>query len=409
MNQADEIIVVDDSSSEDILPYLIDFPTVKYIRVEHRNPFLARRSGFIVSSGKYIIFLDGDDKLSETYVQDCIEHLETYPTIGVVTTGMRLFGDKNSDFTPKMRNIQQHNWLHCASMVRRTAIMSSEIFDQPDKIPPLHTCEDWYLWRCITNAGWAIGRIDTAQLFYRQHGPTLNSVVQTKPYFERALLEFEPVTLVIPYCRTAYFDRLKAWIQRNSGNFTHILVINSSGNALQASELLLHSTIPNVSLVHMPDTTTLVDAPRTEESGNYDPVQQTMTRIYKHLRNVTTEYMLIVEDDVLPPDDVCTSLLHRMDHDVAAVTAVVPSRTNSERIIAGINGRMLQNTSTKQVQNVDFSGFGCLLLRKSVVKQAPPVQYTDNVPFDLDFFNRVKSLNYRVVLDWTTRCVHGRK
>src|SRR5215471_9318658 len=57
-----EIIVVDDASTDDTANVCKSLPDIKYVRVERNQGVAgARNIGILVSSGRYVAFLDDDD------------------------------------------------------------------------------------------------------------------------------------------------------------------------------------------------------------------------------------------------------------------------------------------------------------------------------------------------------------
>ena len=137
-----------------------------------------------------------------------------------------------------------------------------------------------------------------------------------------------------------------------------------------------------------------------------------MPLIYEHMRSgVTTEFVFIVEDDVLPPSDAIEKTLHAMQANVAAVSGVVMSRWSDKgHVIAHDQKRQTINLaeSTGGVQSVGGTGFGCLLLRRSAMLQATPFHHgglTGN--FDMEFASRVRMNGWQWLMDWSINCVHG--
>ena len=73
----DEIIVVDDHSSEDMKPVIFDYITdCIFLNNKGSGPGAARNLGLSVATGKYIQFFDSDDLLTPNKIQKQFEALE---------------------------------------------------------------------------------------------------------------------------------------------------------------------------------------------------------------------------------------------------------------------------------------------------------------------------------------------
>lgn len=75
-----ELIIVDDGSTDDteeiMKEYLID-SRVSYLKQMNKGVSAARNAGALKANGKYLIFLDSDDWLSEQYLEKCFYLLST--------------------------------------------------------------------------------------------------------------------------------------------------------------------------------------------------------------------------------------------------------------------------------------------------------------------------------------------
>jgi glycosyltransferase involved in cell wall biosynthesis len=97
-----EIIVVDDGSTDGAAAIAGRFSSVRYIRQENRGLSAARNTGLQISRGKYIVFLDSDDRLLPGAISAGIECFRHYPDCGFVFGGYRkVYSDGASSATER--------------------------------------------------------------------------------------------------------------------------------------------------------------------------------------------------------------------------------------------------------------------------------------------------------------------
>lgn len=94
-----EIIVVNDCSTDDtgkkILELCQKYDNIKYIEhKENKKAGGARNTGLDVATGEYIVFLDGDDKLSNDNVLEQLDGLIGNDTPDVIYLGFQITGDR---------------------------------------------------------------------------------------------------------------------------------------------------------------------------------------------------------------------------------------------------------------------------------------------------------------------------
>lgn len=79
--QADEIITVDDGSTDDTREVIKNFPEVTYIHQDNQGPAAARNNGAKTAKGEYIAFLDSDDYWLAGHLKNLASVLESNPDI----------------------------------------------------------------------------------------------------------------------------------------------------------------------------------------------------------------------------------------------------------------------------------------------------------------------------------------
>lgn len=78
-----EVIVVDDASTDETAEVCRNLPDINYVRVERNQGVAgARNIGILVSTGRYIAFLDDDDLRLPGSVDLQVESLEAHPEAG---------------------------------------------------------------------------------------------------------------------------------------------------------------------------------------------------------------------------------------------------------------------------------------------------------------------------------------
>lgn len=94
-----EIIVVDDGSKDDTEEVIHDKyfsdqspywgVDIKYVKKENGGVATARNAGARLATGKYLCFLDADDRIEPEFIRACVDALERDRTLYIAYTGLR--------------------------------------------------------------------------------------------------------------------------------------------------------------------------------------------------------------------------------------------------------------------------------------------------------------------------------
>jgi glycosyltransferase involved in cell wall biosynthesis len=134
-----EVIVVDDGSSDDSSKIASSFPGVRTIRQSNLGVAAARNSGFKESSGEFLIFLDGDDRLEPQAVESGLRCMHQHSDCAFVFGNCRLISEDGRELPTRSELVVpddyylallQSNliWMPAVAMFRREALGQSEPF-----------------------------------------------------------------------------------------------------------------------------------------------------------------------------------------------------------------------------------------------------------------------------------------
>jgi hypothetical protein len=133
-----------------------------------------------------------------------------------------------------------------------------------------------------------------------------------------------------------------------------------------------------------------------------------MARIYNRLgREATGNFILVIEDDVIPPVNVAENLLRGFDEYTGTVAAPYRSRYH-DGYVAWRDGRqIISERGRSGFEVVSGNGFGCTMFRGNLLREAlftakqPP--YLD---FDPAFYARLNKSGLSAKLCWDVECQH---
>lgn len=102
---ADEIIVVDDGSTDRPESVASRYPQVRLIRQENQGLSAARNTGLRTAVSDKIIFLDADDRLCRSAIEAGLECFLAHPDAGLVYGGYHEFDSNSNAREAKLRDI----------------------------------------------------------------------------------------------------------------------------------------------------------------------------------------------------------------------------------------------------------------------------------------------------------------
>ncbi len=163
-----EVIVVDDGSTDDTQSVARAFP-VQLITQENRGVCEAVNLGARVASGVFLMRLDADDALMNTYVEEAMAVLLGTPDAAFAYSDGMYMGTRSGVFQLddfQTERLAEGGYAVCLALMRKTVFEQSGGYD-----PGMAAlrCEDWDLWLTFAEQGLRGVRIPRPLWFYRRH------------------------------------------------------------------------------------------------------------------------------------------------------------------------------------------------------------------------------------------------
>lgn len=419
---ASEILVVDDSSDDDVEAIVRQFSAhnVRYLRVEYRSPLLARREGMLNTSGSILCFIDADDTIESDYFEKGMSHFSADRRTAIVYSDVVFSGTQlgRSEYPSNTleADLSVENFIHCGALVRRDALEVADAFNHGG---PARRHEDWSLWRKVIAQGFT-GVKQQSLYRYNKHAQGLSRDRHYDQngytYFEGAALAEEIITLCTPLAgRREYWDKYRNFLENQSWNHNKVrlILMDTSHDAdfgRMIRRWLSESDYRDYSYIKYPvGRKGLADEKRTDHDGHgrtdiLRDVRVAMGRIYNRLaRMVDTNYVWIVEDDIIPPLDAAERLMRGFCQSTVSVTGAFRHRYEDSYVVWNKNHVCLKSGSG--VEQVGGNGFGCVMLRSGLLKESVFSRRPDHEDYDKAFYADLKE-NQIAKIDWDVACDH---
>ena len=384
-----DIVVVDDTSNDNTKEVVASYKEkgVRYIRGEWTDLALARNAGAKNTSNDFLLFMDADDVLPSNYIEQCLEEMRD-PCVGIAYGDMHHFG--SNTIIERMQSYNREDLLRL-NYISSHALIRRQAYDLVGGYRSLKNAhEDWDLYRRIVQYPWIAAKADT-YVHYRIHN---NSYLQRElketgcPYWKRAALLQNQITIFTPFAgRTSTLEKYVNGLKNL--DFDHSLLhlhwFDTSGKSEFGQ--LLKETLSTFDV----GRTTYSKAPLPAHWGhtpqsliegrvqNIDNAQYyyEMAVIYAYNTLLTccpTEFVLVVEDDIVPEPDALKRMLQTVDEYTSAVVAHYECHLQGRSLVWDIDrkGNVKHFSKRRQgVEQVGGSGFGCSLFRVSDLRKTP--------------------------------------
>jgi glycosyltransferase involved in cell wall biosynthesis len=174
--QSLEIIVIDDGSTEpETIAILQNYqqPKTTLIPTENQGVAQARNRGISQAKGTYILPLDADDKIADTYLEKAVALLENNDKLGIVYCEAEYFGDRQGTWLLpeyKFPDILVDNVIFCSGLFRKSDWQTVGGYN-PNLI---YGWEDYDFWLSLIELGREVYRVPETLFFYRQKADSMS-------------------------------------------------------------------------------------------------------------------------------------------------------------------------------------------------------------------------------------------
>ena len=182
-----EVIVMDDSSTDhsiQVVQEIVQADSRFYLYSQpNSGPSIARNECIARSKGKYILPLDGDDKIAPTYIEKAVEYLECHPNCKLVYCKAEKFGAGSGSWPLpeyKYENLLWENMIFCTAMFRRSDY-DKTIGYNPNMVLGL---EDWDFWLSLLSPEDEVHRIEEVLFYYRIK--SISRTTELSPRYDEA-------------------------------------------------------------------------------------------------------------------------------------------------------------------------------------------------------------------------------
>ena len=174
-----EIIVVNDGSTEiETIEILENYnkPKTLVLHTDNQGVSLARNHAIAIANGKYILPLDADDKIGNTYLEQAVKLLESNENLGIVYCEAQFFGSQSGKWSlPEYQfpDILLENVIFCSAFFRRSDWQKTEGYSSK----MIFGFEDYDFWLSIIEIGKDVYRIPQILFFYRRKSVSRSQLI----------------------------------------------------------------------------------------------------------------------------------------------------------------------------------------------------------------------------------------
>jgi glycosyltransferase involved in cell wall biosynthesis len=243
----DEIIVVDDGSTDDPASIVARYSKVRMIRQKNSGISAARNTGIAATDAVFLTFLDADDRLLPEAMHIGIQHLEAQPSAAMVYGAYRVIDVGGRPVSTKihvpvlgnsyLRFLRSGNFIsmHATVVYRHERLAALGGFDES-----FCSCEDYELFLRVAKTGTIVSH-ECLVAEYRKHGQnTSNNREMMLAGALRALIG-QLGSNVSAESRVAIAEGRKFWTDYYASELANDVIRNFKSHPLKAYKAIFQA------------------------------------------------------------------------------------------------------------------------------------------------------------------------
>lgn len=177
-----ECIIIDDGSSDNTKTISKDFcdkdSRFTYIYQENNGVSSARNNAISHAKGEYILPLDADDMIAETYIEKALTAFKNNPELKLVYCRVKLFGTLNNEWVIPEYSFNELLWrniIFCSAVYKKSDFDKTKGYNTT-----LQGFEDWDFWLSFLKPTDSVLKLDEILFFYRIKEKSRNNEASQK-------------------------------------------------------------------------------------------------------------------------------------------------------------------------------------------------------------------------------------
>lgn len=166
-----ECIVIDDGSTDNTKEIVAEYcrkePRISYRYQENAGPSVARNNGIAHTTGEYILPLDSDDIIADTYLEKAVNRFISHPETTLVYCKATFCGESNSPWNLPQYDYNKFIWVNCifnSSFYKRIDFLNTNGYNVDMRLG----LEDWDFLLTLLKPHSIVYQIPESLFFYRK-------------------------------------------------------------------------------------------------------------------------------------------------------------------------------------------------------------------------------------------------